>query len=99
MNLEQLRAKRNELAGAMSAIADLEAEGAELTDDQETEFTEAEAELFEGMRGGVPTGFDAPERFTGYCGFGADVDCAPTRASRIEADRLSSRVGYGVRGE
>lgn len=43
MNLEQLRAKRNELADKMDAIAKLEV--AEITEEQEKEFDAVEAEL------------------------------------------------------
>jgi HK97 family phage major capsid protein len=45
MNLEQLRAKRKELADQMSAIADVEAKGTELTEEEATEFETAEAEF------------------------------------------------------
>ena len=43
MNLDQLRAQRNELADKMSAIAELDAQS--ITDQQAAEFDQAEAEF------------------------------------------------------
>jgi HK97 family phage major capsid protein len=45
MNLEQLRAKRNELAEKMAAAGKLEADGAELTEEQLSEFEANAAEF------------------------------------------------------
>jgi len=45
MNLEQLRAKRNELADQMAKIAAIETEGTELTDEQATEFEQASTDF------------------------------------------------------